>query len=73
MRAFPWGEAMQFGFGILKLDPKTFWAMTPRELAAAHGALYRHAAPIDRTAMRALMRDFPDQKIQEKELRDGGS
>lgn len=64
---------MQFGFGILKLDPKTFWAMTPRELAAAHSALYQQAMPITRNAMAGLMRDFPDLQIQEKEQKNGRS
>lgn len=73
MNAFPWREAMQFGFGVLKLDPKTFWSMTPRELAAAHAALYRHAAPIDRGSLAALMRDFPDQSEPTKEPQDGWS
>jgi hypothetical protein len=31
---FPWDEAMAFGLGRLRLSPHSFWAMTPRELAA---------------------------------------
>lgn len=30
---------MQFGLGVLRLAPKDFWAMSPRELAAAHSDL----------------------------------
>jgi uncharacterized phage protein (TIGR02216 family) len=61
MRPFPWAEAMQFGFGVLRLSPDAFWRMTPRELAqaiiAVRGAV---AAPIDRSGLDALMRRFPD-------------
>ena len=35
MQPFPWQEAMRVGFGVLRLSPAAFWAMTPRELAAA--------------------------------------
>ena len=34
---FPWQAAMRFGLGELRLAPRDFWAMTPRELAAAMG------------------------------------
>jgi len=47
----------------MRLDPKTFWAMTPLELAIASGL---HAeAPVggapDRNALQALMRSYPDR------------
>ena len=52
---------MGFGFGILKLSPDAFWRMTPRELAAAIGAVAPPpAAPLGRVAFDALMRRFPD-------------
>ena len=44
MTAFPWNAAMQFGFGVLKLSARDFWALTPRELAAAWGAVVASAA-----------------------------
>lgn len=60
--AFPWAEAMAFGFGVLKLSPEAFWRMTPRELAAAiaarRGAV---TAPLDRGGLNALMQRFPDE------------
>ena len=61
MSGFPWAEAMGFGFGTLRLAPKAFWAMTPRELMAAfraHGG-GRGAAPA-RGALDALMARYPD-------------
>ena len=59
--AFPWRRAMAFGFGRLKLSSRDFWAMTPRELAAAvEGLLGPIPAPLDRTALDALMRRYPD-------------
>ncbi len=33
--AFPWDAAMRFCLGRLGWTPATFWAVTPRELAAA--------------------------------------
>ena len=61
MTPFPWDEAMQFGFGVLKLSPQTFWAMTPRELAQAVIAVRGDAMPMDRPALDALMQQFPDE------------
>ena len=61
MKPFPWDQAMQFGFGVLRLSPEAFWRMTPRELAQAIIAVRGAAAmPIDRSGLAALMRRFPD-------------
>ena len=59
--AFPWRRVMQLGLGLLRLPPRDFWAMTPRELEAALSA-YCHApaARLERTALEALMMRFPD-------------
>lgn len=60
---FPWAEAMQFGFGVLRLSPDAFWRMTPRELAhAIRGVRGPVAAPMDRSALDALMKQFPDSE-----------
>lgn len=53
---------MAFGFGLLRLTPQAFWAMTPIELEralSAAGAI--RSAPPDRGALMALMRAFPDR------------
>jgi uncharacterized phage protein (TIGR02216 family) len=54
---------MQFGFGVLRLSPRAFWAMTPRELAqaviAVHGAA---TAPLERGGLDDLMQRFPDRE-----------
>lgn len=62
MSGFPWDAAMAFGLGVLKLPPRQFWAMTPRELAAAHaGVTGRGAgAALDRGALERLMAQHPD-------------
>ena len=39
MTAFPWREAMRFGFGVMRLSSREFWGLTPRELAAAFEAI----------------------------------
>ena len=69
MTAFPWGHAMRFGLGVLRLAPRDFWAMTPRELAMAHEALagHRGGAP-ERGTLDGLMARFPDM-----EAKDGGT
>ena len=60
---FPWRAAMAFGFGTLRLSTRDFWAMTPRELAAAiEGVSGRRAAPMDRAAFEALAARFPDTR-----------
>ncbi len=50
---------MHLGLGRLRLSPDAFWRMTPRELAAALAA--PSAPPMDRAALAALMRRFPDR------------
>ncbi|MCG6203150.1 phage tail assembly chaperone [Rhodopseudomonas sp. HC1] len=63
MMPFPWREAMQFGFGTLRLAPDAFWRMTPRELAAALiGARGGVVTPLDRGGLDELMRRYPDNK-----------
>lgn len=57
---FPWDEAMAAAFGLLRLAPAAFWAMTPREFAAALSPFTKASAPPPRAALEALMRRFPD-------------
>lgn len=52
-------QAMAIGFGVLRLSSHDFWRLTPREFAAALRAL---SAPIDRAALEALARRFPDRR-----------
>lgn len=61
MMPFPWSEAMRFGLGVLRLPPRDFWAMTPRELAAAWGAIMGdRTGPLGRSELDRLMETFPD-------------
>lgn len=63
LRPFPWDEAMQFGFGALRLSPDTFWRMTPRELAQAVIAVRGQAVtPLERGGLNELMQRFPDKE-----------
>ncbi len=58
---FPFSRAMAFGLGVLRLAPTDFWLMTPRELfRAAEGVYGRGASTMNRAALDALMRAFPD-------------
>ena len=61
MSGFPWKEAMQLGFGVMRLGPKEFWGLTPRELAAAFAAQSgRVARPPSRDGLHELMERYPD-------------
>lgn len=53
---------MATGFGLLRLSPEAFWAMTPREMERAMSVLDRGASGSPRKAqMEALMMMFPDR------------
>jgi len=59
--ALPWDEAMSVGLGLLRLSPRDFWRMTPRELAGALTPLAaRTAGAPSRGGLDELMRRFPD-------------
>jgi uncharacterized phage protein (TIGR02216 family) len=55
---------MRFGFGTLRLGPRDFWGLSPRELAAAiAGASGRSRPdPPPRAALDRLMAAFPDEE-----------
>lgn len=54
---------MAVGLGVLRLNPRDFWAMTPKEIAAAFGALAPAAdqAP-SRADLERMMAQFPDRE-----------
>jgi uncharacterized phage protein (TIGR02216 family) len=59
---FPWRELMAIGFGRLRLSSGEFWAMTPRELAAAIDGLFGvRGEPPGRAMLTELMARFPDE------------
>ncbi len=61
MTAFPWDAAMRFGLGVLRLSSRDFWAMTPRELASAWGAIVGESGqPMGRSTLEQMMERFPD-------------
>ena len=53
---------MAFGLGRLRLAPRDFWAMTPRELAAAMSAYSTPVVAPGRADLDRLMTQFPDTK-----------
>ena len=70
-RPFPWREAMGFAFAVLRLPPEAFWAMTPRELAAAiRFAGGGQVTPPRRGDFDRLMAAFPDD-LAEMRTHDG--
>lgn len=61
---FPWDDVMAAGLGILRIEPKAFWAMTPRELEAALRGTFGLGggnAPPMRSELAQLMSRFPDR------------
>jgi uncharacterized phage protein (TIGR02216 family) len=51
------------GLGHLRLAPRDFWAMTPRELDAALRGYYDlgpASSPLNRATLNALLQAFPD-------------
>jgi uncharacterized phage protein (TIGR02216 family) len=54
---------MEAGLGTLRLAPRIFWAMTPRELdAALRGAFGGGApSPMSRADLSALIKAHPDE------------
>jgi uncharacterized phage protein (TIGR02216 family) len=55
---------MALGLGLLRLEPRTFWSMTPRELDCAArpllGVAPRLADQPARADLAALLSRFPD-------------
>lgn len=51
---------MRFGLGVLRLPPREFWRMTPRELASAWGAVMGDRGTLARDELNGLMERFPD-------------
>lgn len=61
--AMDWAGLMRVGLGPLGLAPREFWAMTPREFAAAAEGrlgLAARAAPMTRADLEALRARYPD-------------
>ncbi len=52
---------MAVGFGLLRLSPKTFWSMTPREMERAMSVIWPASGlNLGREELAALMSAFPD-------------
>jgi uncharacterized phage protein (TIGR02216 family) len=59
-RPFPWEAVIHTGFCLLRLSSETFWRLTPREFFAMTGGTHPAARTLNRPAMEAMMRRFPD-------------
>lgn len=62
IKPFPWADAIGFGLGVLRLSPKDFWAMTPRELAHAIHAVTGAITSLQRDELDNLMMRYPDAR-----------
>ena len=54
---------MHAGLGLLRLAPADFWAMTPREFAAACGPAFAGRSAPTRGVLHAMMARYPDGDI----------
>ncbi|MBU2532999.1 MAG: phage tail assembly chaperone [Alphaproteobacteria bacterium] len=63
---FPWDDVIAFGLGELRLAPRDFWSMTPRELVAAAGRNPRGQAPPTRQQLARLMQRYPDKECADE-------
>lgn len=61
---------MRLAFTRWGLSPRDFWAMSPRELAAALGGGRRDRG-LDRAALDRLMHRFPDAPASRQGSSDG--
>lgn len=59
---FPWKAVMAAGLGRMRLAPKDFWSMTPRELAAVLDPAPLIGPAPNRSDLALLMRAYPDNK-----------
>ncbi len=58
---------MAAGFGLLRLSPKNFWSMTPREFERAMSVLRPARSPAPaRAELTRLMNEFPDDIVSER-------
>ena len=54
---------MALGLGVLGMEPRVFWSLTPKELAVALKArlgVSEGGDPLSRQAMFRLMQSYPD-------------
>jgi uncharacterized phage protein (TIGR02216 family) len=58
--AFPWDQTIGFGLSVLRLSPKEFWTMTPRELALAMGPFSLAKRAPSRAVLDEMLMLFPD-------------
>jgi uncharacterized phage protein (TIGR02216 family) len=59
---------MTVGFGLLRLSPSAFWAMTPIEFERAARPFSKRVVAPARADMARLMRAFPDNVSKEAGL-----
>ncbi len=60
MDRFDWAQLMRLGLVGLRLSPEAFWSLTPVELMLLAGK-GQSLSPLDRKALEALERAFPDE------------
>lgn len=57
---FPWGAALHFGLGLLRLSPSEFWRLSLKEFLALGGGM-KPLESIGRNELDVLMRRWPDR------------
>jgi uncharacterized phage protein (TIGR02216 family) len=69
MSKLDWPALMRAGLCVLRLQPATFWALTPAALHLMLG-LQAGETPMGRAALNALQDAFPDQNKDDQDERD---
>lgn len=65
---FDWPALMRAGLHRLRLNPETFWALTPAELQVMLGANPSNS-PLLRAGLEALMSAYPDTQKENEDAR----
>ncbi len=67
----PWADVIGFGLGVLRLEPRAFWALTLPELRALARA-GPGAGPLGGPDLARLMARYPDYVPQRTENKETG-
>jgi uncharacterized phage protein (TIGR02216 family) len=63
LQNFPWQDAARIGFGLLRLSPREFWQLTPKELVMIFDAFGIGASQgLDRQTFQQMADKFPDEE-----------
>jgi len=71
MSKIAWHPLMEAGLKVLRLEPKTFWDLTPAELLFLCADINAAQAGLGRAGLNELIAQFPDETSEEGKLNNG--